>query len=68
MLQDKEFKDDSPKSRSELLKDKNIEANDNKYLSLRLQKQFEQNNDIANKAQHISSSKNILKIILILKF
>jgi len=51
------------KSRSEFLKDKNDESNDNKeinnkYLPPRLQKQFEQNNDSVNKVQNISSTSN----------
>lgn len=61
-FQDKEFTDDSLKSRSELSKDEindNKEIN-NKYLSSRLQKQFDQNIDLTNKAQNVSSSsKNI---------
>lgn len=59
LLQDKEFIDDSPKSRSEFSKDKNDEINDkelnNKYLLPRLQKQFE-NSDATNKLQNVSST------------
>jgi len=64
LLQDKEFIDDSSKFRSELSKDKYDESNDNKennkYLSSRLHKQFEQNNDNTNKAQNISSTSKII--------
>jgi len=66
LFQDKEFIDDPLKFRSELSKDKYDESNDNKetntkYLSSRLQKQFEQNNDTTNKAQNVSST-SIIKI------
>lgn len=59
-LKDKEFIDDSPKSRLEFSKDKNDESNDtkemsNKYLPPRL-KQFEQINDSTNKVQNVSST------------
>lgn len=65
MFQDKEFIDDTSKFRSELSKDKYDESNDNKeintkYLSSRLQKQFEQNNDTSNKAQNVSSTSKII--------
>lgn len=60
LLQNKDFLDDSPKSRSELSKDMIDECNDtkemNKYVSSRLQKQFEPNSDISTKVQNISSS------------
>lgn len=61
MLQDKELIDDSSVCRSDLSKDKYDESNDNKeinnkYLPSRLQKQFEQNNDVSNKAQNVSST------------
>ncbi|XP_015378498.1 PREDICTED: myb-like protein F, partial [Diuraphis noxia] len=61
---DKEFIDDSSVCRSDLSKDKYDESNDNKeinnkYLPSRLQKQFEQNNDVSNKAQNVSSTKSI---------
>lgn len=72
LLQDKEFIDDSPKSRSEFSKDKNDDINDkeinNKYLLPRLQKQFE-NSDATNKLQNVSStSMQILIINKILSF
>lgn len=65
LFQDKEFVDDPSKFRSELSKDKYDESNDNKeintkYLSSRLQKQFEQNNDASNKAQNVSSTSKII--------
>jgi len=65
LLQDKEFIDDSSVCRSDLSKDKYEESNDNKemnnkYLPSRLQKQFEQNNDVSNKAQNVSSSSKFI--------
>lgn len=58
-FQNKEFSDNSPKSRFEVSKEKNDESNDskemnNKFLPSRLQKQFEQNND-TNKSLNASS-------------
>lgn len=57
-FQNKEFSDDSPKSRFEVSKEKNDESNDskeinNKFLPSRLQKQFEQND--TNKSLNASS-------------
>jgi len=65
LFQDEEFLDDPSKFRSELPKDKYDESNDNKemntkYLPLRLQKQFEQNNDASNKAQNVSSTSKMI--------
>lgn len=63
-FQDKEFIENSPKSRFELSKDINdenydIKETNNKLLPQRPQKQFEQNND-STKVLNASTSKTII--------